>query len=127
MVSFNLYEYTVEDLRLPENADVPVLISEFHFGTIANGNPHPGVQGSVDDAARGHDYAAYVTGVLRNPLIVGTHYYRLIDQSMAGRSLDDENFSFGFLDICDRPYPEMVAAARQVAGKLYQIRNENQQ
>ena len=127
VVSFNLYEYTVEDLRLPENADVPVLISEFHFGTIANGNPHPGVQGSVDDAARGHDYAAYVTGALRNPLIVGTHYYRLIDQSMAGRSLDDENFSFGFLDICDRPYPEMVAAARQVAGKLYQIRNENQQ
>lgn len=127
VVSFNLYEYSVEELRLPGNADVPIIIGEFHFGTIANGNPHPGLQGSADDAERGHDYAACVTGALRNPLIVGTHYYRLIDQSAAGRSLDDENFGFGFLDICDRPYPEMVDAARRVARKLYEIRSGKKQ
>ncbi len=65
-------------------------------------------------------------GALRNPLLVGTHYYRLIDQSPAGRSQDNENIGFGFLDICDRPCPEMVRAAREAAAKLYEIRSGKQ-
>ena len=123
VVSFNLYEYSIEDFRLPSGCDKPVIIGEFHFGTLANGNSHPGLQGSASDDERGRDYQRYLEGALRNPCVVGTHYYRLIDQSPAGRTLDNENFSFGFLNICDRPYPEMVRAARDIAARMYQIRH----
>ncbi|WP_145928632.1 family 43 glycosylhydrolase [Termitidicoccus mucosus] len=123
VVSLNLYEYSIESLRLPDDVDRPMLIGEFHFGTIANGHFHPGVQGCASDAERGRAYQRYMEGALRNPLVVGTHYYRLVDQCPAGRSLDDENFQHGFLDICDRPYPEMVAAARSIAARMYALRS----
>jgi hypothetical protein len=123
VVSFNLYEYSIESLRLPDGIDRPVLIGEFHFGTIANGHFHPGVQGCASDAERGRAYLRYVEGALRNPLVVGTHYYRLIDQCATGRSLDDENYQHGFLDICDRPYPEMAQAARSIARRMYALRS----
>ncbi|MDF9834215.1 GH43 family beta-xylosidase [Ereboglobus sp. PH5-5] len=122
VVSFNLYEFSVEALRLPDAIDTPVIIGEFHFGTIANGHFHPGLQGCADDADRARAYRRYVEGALRNPLIVGTHYYRLIDQCPTGRSLDDESFQYGFLSITDRPYPDMVDAARAVARRMYNLR-----
>ena len=126
VLSFNIYEYSVEDFRLPDNIDMPVIIGEFHFGTLADGHSYPGLQGSASQPERGSDYLRYVEGALRNPLLVGTHYYRLIDQSPAGRSQDNENIGFGFLDICDRPCPEMVRAAREAAEKLYEIRSGKQ-
>jgi GH43 family beta-xylosidase len=122
-VSFNLYEYSIENLRLPEGIDHPILIGEFHFGTIANGHFHPGVQGCAGDAERGRAYQRYMEGALRNPLVVGTHYYRLVDQCPTGRSLDDESYQIGFFDICDRPHPEMVAAARSIAARMYALRS----
>ena len=126
VLSFNIYEYSVEDFRLPDNIDMPVIIGEFHFGTLADGHSYPGLQGSASQPEHGSDYLRYVEGALRNPLLVGTHYYRLIDQSPAGRSQDNENIGFGFLDICDRPCPEMVRAAREAAEKLYEIRSGKQ-
>ncbi len=123
VVSMNIYQYSIEDLRLPEGSDKPILIGEFHFGTLANGNSHSGCQGSADNAERGNDYFRYLAGALRNPQVVGTHYYRLIDQSAAGRSLDNENYGVGFLDICDRPYPEMVEAARRIGRDMYELRS----
>ena len=42
------------------------------------------------------------------------------------RSQDNENIGFGFLDICDRPCPEMVRAARDIAGEMYDIRANRQ-
>ncbi|MPN10633.1 hypothetical protein SDC9_157928 [bioreactor metagenome] len=37
--------------------------------------------------------------------------------------MDNENMGVGFLDICDRPYPEMVNAARDVAKEMYTLRS----
>jgi hypothetical protein len=39
-----------------------------------------------------------------------------------GRPLDEENYQIGFVDICDTPYPETVAACREVAAEMYQYR-----
>ena len=36
--------------------------------------------------------------------------------------LDGENFSCGFLDICDSPYWELVEAAREVGAEMYPLR-----
>ena len=42
VVSFNIYK-RASDLRLPEGADRPILIGEFHFGALDRGLFHPGL------------------------------------------------------------------------------------
>ena len=32
VISYNLYRHSVDDFRLPEGVDKPVMIGEFHFG-----------------------------------------------------------------------------------------------
>ena len=126
LLSFNLYQYSVADFKLPDGIDMPVMIGEFHFGTINNGHSHPGLVACADDAERGEAYRHYLKSVLRHPNFVGCHYYRMIDEHPAGRTVDNENMGVGFLDICDRPCPEMVRAARDIAGEMYDIRANRQ-
>lgn len=123
VVSFNLYQYSVAGFKLPEGVDKPVLIGEFHFGTIADGHSHPGLAACASKAECADAYRFYLRTALRHPNFVGCHYYRLIDEHPAGRTMDNENMGVGFLDICDRPYPEMVKAARDVAKEIYTLRS----
>lgn len=62
-----------------------------------------------------------MTSALRNPAIVGAHWFQCYDESTTGRA-DGENYQIGFLDICDTPYDETVAAAREVGYRLYSLR-----
>jgi len=68
-------------------------------------------------------YRSYVQGALRNPAIVGTHWFQYGDQATTGRG-DGENYQIGFLDICDTPYPETIAACREVGYSMYAHRAE---
>jgi len=36
-----------------------------------------------------------------------------------------EDFQNGFVDVCDTPYPETIAAIREVGYKLYELRRGN--
>jgi hypothetical protein len=121
VVSYNLYRRDVADFRLPDGADRPVIVGEFHFGALDRGLFHPGLQKVADQAARGDAYRAYVGGALRNPQIVGTHWFQYGDQATTGRN-DGENYQIGFLDVCDTPYPETIAAAREIGAALYERR-----
>ncbi len=122
VLSFNIYHYSVADFQLPEGVDCPVMIGEFHFGTIAEGHSHPGLAATADHQDRARAYQRYVDGVLRHPNFVGCHYYRLFDEAPAGRGMDNENMGVGFVSITDRPYPEMVNAIREVSTGMYQRR-----
>ena len=68
-------------------------------------------------------YTSYVQGALRNPWIVGTHWFQYADQATTGRG-DGENYQIGFVDICDTPYPETIAASREVGDAMYAYRSE---
>jgi hypothetical protein len=46
-----------------------------------------------------------------------------MDEPTTGRALDGENYQIGFLDSCDTPYPETIAACREVGYRLYAIRS----
>ncbi|MBL8231131.1 MAG: beta-galactosidase, partial [Bryobacterales bacterium] len=124
IVSMNRYAHVVQDLALPPDVDRPIVIGEFHFGAMdapsfatANG---PGWCANQNDRERA--YRVYVESALRNPAIIGTHWFQFYDQPMSGR-FDGENFNAGLLDICDTPYPEIVNACRRVAAKLYEYRS----
>ena len=49
-------------------------------------------------------------------------WFQYQDEPTTGRVYDEENYQIGFVDICDTPYPEMIAAARRVGVRMYEIR-----
>ncbi len=122
IVSYNIYAYHLDDFKLPEGIDKPVMIGEFHFGALDRGLFHPGLKITDNQTERGKAYARYVESALRHPNIVGTHWHQFSDQATTGR-FDGENFQVGFTDVCDTPYPETIAKIREVGYKMYEIRS----
>ena len=123
VVAFNRYRFSAEDLVLPEDIDKPIIIGEFHFGALDRGHFHTGLRSVANQQQRAEAYYQYVKGALKNPQIVGTHWFQYGDQAFTGRG-DGENYQIGFIDICDNPYPEIVAAARKIGYNLYKERSE---
>ncbi|MCX5636565.1 MAG: beta-galactosidase [Planctomycetota bacterium] len=121
IVSYNRYEYSVAEHRMPDGIDKPVIIGEFHFGALDRGMFHPGLKNTANQQDRAATYKSYVLGALRNQYIVGTHWFQYRDQATTGRG-DGENYQIGFVDICDNPYPEIVRACREVGYNMYDYR-----
>ena len=124
IVSYNRYEYSVADLKLPDGIDMPLIIGEFHFGALDRGLFHTGLRATANQQDRAEKYTAYVQGALRNRYIVGTHWFQYKDQATTGRG-DGENYQIGFVDICDTPYPETIAASREIGYQMYEVRARN--
>jgi hypothetical protein len=124
VISFNRSRYSSRALRPPEGIDKPVIIGGFHFGALDRGMFHTGLRSVFDQAERGQAYIRYVREGLENPYLVGTHWFQYRDQPTTGRG-DGENYQVGFIDICDTPYPETIAACREVGYKMYEYRMEN--
>ena len=121
VISFNFYKFTLDDFTLPAGIDRPAIIGEFHFGALDRGQFHTGLRSVVDQTHRAEAYFNYVTSAARNPAITGALWFQCYDESTTGR-FDGENYQIGFLDICDTPYAETVAAARSVGYTLYTLR-----
>jgi hypothetical protein len=123
VVSYNLYRYTIDNFQLPDGLDRPVIVGEFHFGALDRGMFHTGLCPVENQTERAEAYRRYLEGALRNPLIVGTHWFQYGDQATTGRG-DGENYQIGFVDVCDTPYPETIAACREIGATMYRLRAE---
>jgi hypothetical protein len=121
VLSFNRYQRDLKGFRLPAGVDRPVLVGEFHFGALDRGMFHTGLVPVADQQARAAAYENYVRSGLAHPEIVGTHWFQFGDQATTGRG-DGENYQIGFLDVCDTPYAETVAASRAVGEAMYRER-----
>ncbi|MCX6902437.1 MAG: beta-galactosidase, partial [Verrucomicrobia bacterium] len=126
VISYNLYRHTLDDFKLPEGVDKPVMIGEFHFGALDRGMFHPSLIEVADQAARGKAYAAYIASALRHPNFIGAHWHQFGEQPTTGR-FDGENLQNGLLDVCDTPYPETIAGIREVGYHLYEIRTQGKE
>lgn len=124
VVSFNFYKFTLDDMMMPDGIDMPVIIGEFHFGALDRGLFHTGLRSVVDQEQRGEAYREYVQSALRSPTIVGAHWFQAYDEAATGR-FDGENYQIGFMDTCDTPYAETIAAVRDVGYKLYELRRRS--
>ena len=124
VVSYNLYRNPdqIASFRMPVDADVPLIIGEFHFGALDRGMFHTGLRPVADQDARADAYRRYIEAALRHPQFVGTGWFQYKDQCTTGRPLDGENYQIGFVDVCDTPYPETIAACRDVGYRLYESR-----
>ena len=123
VVSFNRYRYSCSELVPPDGGDYPIIIGEFHFGSLETGLLQPGLRYAADPVERAELYEFYLNNALTNPYIVGTHWFQLVDQSVTGRS-DGENYQAGFLTVGDVPQYEIIEKARYVGYNMYQIRSE---
>jgi hypothetical protein len=124
IVCYNRYYYSVANLALPDNIDIPIIIGEFHFGALDRGMFHTGLKKTLNQMDRAEKYKSYVQGALANPYIVGTHWFQYKDQATTGRG-DGENYQIGFVDITDTPYPETIDTVRYVGYNMYKYRMQN--
>jgi hypothetical protein len=119
--SINVYEYepTKQVERTYRVTGRPVLIGEFHFGVPANGLGAGLVQ-TRDQIERGKGYRYYVEQAAALPGFVGAHWFTWRDEPVLGR-FDGENYNIGFVDVTDRPYPELLDAAIATHRRLFDV------
>jgi hypothetical protein len=120
--SMNVYGYSVNQNTLQKIYDftgLPIIIGEFHFGTPGRGLA-PGLAQTRNQEERGVAYRYYVENAAAHPALIGTHWFQWIDQPSTGRN-DGENYNIGFLDVTDRPYSELVDAAKETFSRLFDI------
>lgn len=122
--SMNCYREQVPGEALEDihhKLNMPTLIGEWHMGALDVGLPATGVGPRVQNqTARGKAYRVYLENAAALPWCVGVHHFTHYDQSALGR-FDGEAYNIGFMDICHRPYEELVVAARQSHRRMYPI------
>ena len=121
VVSVNLYSRQVNRDLPPKAEDKPMLVGEFHFGALDRGMFRAGLVATSNQNERAECYRAYVNACLDHPRYVGAHWFQWQDQPLAGRP-DGENYQIGFVSVADAPYPELVAASRDIASGMYRRR-----
>ena len=97
----------------------PILIGEFHIGVPGRGLA-PGLVQAMNQEERGQAYRYYVEHAAAHPQVIGTHWFMWIDQPATGR-FDGENYNIGWIDVTDRPYAELLAAAKLTHARLFDI------
>ena len=124
VVSFNIYRRKIDPAEWTGDNDLgkPLLIGEFHFGALDRGMFHPGLVAVADQNERAAGYTRYVESVVDCPAFVGCHWFQYVDEPLTGRVYDGENYNIGLVDVTDTPYPELIAAARRVNGRVYDRR-----
>lgn len=120
--SFNCYQLKPDAAMLDRAAqilDLPMIVGEFHFGTIDRGLAQSLWQ--VDSQAeRGVAYRYYVENAYSHPNFIGTGYFQWCDQDITGR-FDGENYNCGLVDVTDRPYRDLVNAVSETSHNLFQV------
>lgn len=102
----------------PSAPEKPLILGAFTFGCLDRGMFATGPVALPDQAARADALRTFVRGALENPLVVGAHWFQYRDQPIIGRD-DGEAFEIGLVDVCDRPYREVIDAAREIGERLY--------
>lgn len=65
--------------------DKPVMIGEFHFGSLDGGLTATGLRGVTDQTERGIAYQYYLEQGIKSGYFVGAHYFCCYDESCTGR------------------------------------------
>src|SRR5665811_129446 len=102
---------------------LPIIIGEFHFGVPGRGLA-PGLAQTISQEERGVAYSYYVENAAAHPSLVGTHWFQWLDQPSTGRG-DGENYNIGLVDVTDRPYTELINAARETHKRIFDIHSGN--
>jgi hypothetical protein len=109
-----------ETSEIAKRSGKPILIGEYHFGSTDRGLPANGIQGAIDQKARGDAYQYYLENGFARPEVVALHYFKWNDQAIMGR-FDGENYNIGFFDVCNQPYEDLLNASRKAHERMYEV------
>ncbi len=121
--SFNCYALEPDhDMmsRAMRLTDRPMIIGEYHFGTVDGGMAQSLWQ-VENQQQRGVAYRYYTERGYAHPGLIGTAYFQWCDQDLTGRASDGENYNCGLVDVTDRPYQPQVEAMMATAQRLYDV------
>ena len=120
--SFNCYRHDPYSSiqHIVDLVNMPVMIGEFHFGALDRGLDATGIQGVASQEDRGKAYRYYMHRCASHPYCLGAHYFTLNDQGYLGR-FDGENYNIGFVDVCNKEYPELVEIAKKTNREVYLV------
>ena len=123
VLSINRYGTGVDTLPASLAADVPIIVSEFHFSANDTGLLSDGLRTVADQTARAEAYSRYLQTALNSDRVVGVHWLQYWDFPTSGRlNNSNNNSNLGFLTITDTPYAAMVEAARYIGAVIYESR-----
>lgn len=128
VLSFNCYDLVPNPAmmdRALKIANLPMIIGEYHFGTVDRGMAQSLWQVDSQEQ-RGVAYRYYTENAYSHPGLIGTGYFLWCDQDLTGRG-DGENYNCGLIDVTDRPYKEQVEAMMETAKLLYDIHSGTMQ
>jgi hypothetical protein len=122
VLSFNCYAlFPKKEMmdRAMEITGLPMIIGEYHFGTVDRGMAQSLWQVNSQQE-RGVAYRYYTERAYSNPGLIGTAWFQWCDQDLNGRR-DGENYNCGFVDVTDRPYKPLIEAVSETSKRLYNI------
>jgi len=121
--SFNCYDMVPRQEILDRFMRItgkPMLIGEYHFGTVDRGLAQALWQVDSQEE-RGVAYRYYTEHAYAHPGLIGTGYFQWCDQEVTGRRGDGENYNCGLVDVTDIPYEELVRAISATSARLYEV------
>lgn len=122
VLSFNCYDlYPKQEMmdRAMEITGLPMIIGEYHFGTVDRGMAQSLWQVDSQEE-RGVAYRYYTEKAYAHPGLIGTAWFQWCDQDLTGR-MDGENYNCGLVDVTDRPYKPLTEAVMETSRRLYRI------
>ena len=114
VVSFNFYGFDpTAQLEFYARANKPCMISEFSFRAENSGLANTVGAGPLvaSQGERARCFDRYVTAALRNPAMVGCHWFEHADEPAEGRP-DGENSNYGMVTTEDDEYAEFTLSLR---------------
>jgi len=106
--------------KIGKSTGLPVMIGEYHFGALDRGLSATGIRGVSSQEERGIAYRYYLENAISSKYCVGAHYFQYNDQPTLGR-FDGENYQIGFIDVCQRPYEDFIAAVSASSETIYNV------
>ncbi len=126
VISINYYTYGIETDFLKKvhewSGGRPLLLSEWYYSATDHSL---GASNEVkNQIERGLAYRNYVEQSADTGYVVGSQWFIYTDQAATGRffeGLNGEGNNTGLVDVTDRPYEELVEAARQTHARIYDV------
>lgn len=124
--SINYYSYAIEEGFLKKfhqwSGGKPIIFSEWYYSATDRGlNGGKEVKNQTE---RAQGYRNYIERAAALPFVVGSQWFIYMDQSITGRffeGLNGEGANTGLVDVTDRPYRELVEAAKTTNPRVYDI------
>lgn len=98
----------------------PILIGEFHHGSMDGGHPTYGARWTKTEGERAVAYQYYAEKAADHPNSIGIHYFAYNDDPVLGR-FDGENFHHGFVTTAHKPYTDFIEGYIKANAGLYDV------